>query len=483
MCIADGCDPDGCPCTLEGIEAAIARGGMQTIKCGANAPPINTTETIVIDNDVTMNGQGNLTVQGNERHLIFDVQPSEVELIGFTITRGDQGIRVSADATLTLTNCKVSRNTSASSAGGGISNNGVLTLVDTTVEGNNATFGSGGGIYNTGVLTLTRSIVSNNVSEIGPGGGIQNNRGTLVLNESEVSENDALAENGGGISNQDGTVTVTVSTIRANTTREFGGGISTKGSSAMFDITDSTVSGNSATGGRDGGGILSHLGELRATRTTWTGNESMHDGGAILVVGDDAVFTLLSSTVWGNSTVGVGGGIRLYENAFATIINSTIYGNTAADGAALHLELGASANVRSSTISNNDAVGDVGIPVAEREPASITHVGGGTLTFIQTIIDDTCVAIATTMSLDHNIESPGDTCQLDGANDMSDVAPELLNFADQLADNGGGTLTLMLTRPSVAVDYLISICDQSQDQRGVPRPQGSTCDIGAVEIE
>jgi hypothetical protein len=42
---------------------------------------------------------------------------------------------------------------------------------------------------------------------------------------------------------------------------------------------------------------------------------------------------------------------------------------------------------------------------------------------------------------------------------------------------------LMLMRPSVAVDYRISICDQTQDQRGVLRPQGSNCDIGAVEIE
>jgi hypothetical protein len=138
--------------------------------------------------------------------------------------------------------------------------------------------------------------------------------------------------------------------------------------------------------------------------------------------------------------------------------------------------------VRSSTISNNDDVGRLGIPIEERESAAIVHFGSGTLTFIQSLIDDTCVAIATTISLDHNIESPADTCLLDGANDMVSVTPEALNLADELADNGGDTQTLTLTRPSVAVDYLISTCDQPQDQRGVPRPQSLDCDIGAVEI-
>jgi hypothetical protein len=490
MCIADGCDPDGCPCTLEGIEAAIARGGMRVIKCGANAPPVSTRETIIVDNDVTMDGQGNLTVQGDDRHLLFDVQPFEVEMIGFTITRGDLGIRVAADATLTLTNSVVKGNTSTFAAGGGIHNEGTLTLRGSEVADNRANEnvvggGGGGGIYNssTGVLTLTNSKVRNNVSASGPGGGIQNDRGSVSANQSEVTENDAMAHDGGGISNVDGTVTVVNSTIRDNTTARFGGGLSNRGFSATMHITDSTVSGNRSA--NVGGGIRSQHGELQVTRTTWTGNHANNDGGALVIEGDDGVATIVSSTVSGNSADRVGGGIRVFENALARIINTTIYDNSAADGGALHLDFGASAEVRSSTISNNDDVGRLGIPIAERTSASIVHLGIGTLSFIQSIIDDTCVAVGTTMSLDHNIESPGDTCRLDAANDMVNVTPEALNLADQLADNDneGGTLTLLLTRPSVAVDYLISTCDQPRDQRGVSRPQGTDCDIGAVEIE
>jgi hypothetical protein len=432
-----------------------------------------------------MNGQGNLTVQGNERHLIFDVQPSEVELIGFTITRGDQAIRVSADATLTLTNSVVKENTSTSAAGGGIFNDGVLTLVGTTVDRNTATEGSGGGIFNSGngVLTLINSIVSNNVSQSGPGGGIQNDRGIVLVNESEVSENDALAHDGGGISNVNGAVTVMKSIIRGNTTRKYGGGLSNWGFSATMEITDSTVSENKSTGDRHAGGIWNLNGELQTTNTTWSGNHADHDAGAILVEGEDAVATIVNCTVSGNSADGIAGGVRLWNNASVTIINSTIHDNTALDGSAIHIDLASNLELRSSTISNNDDVGRFGIPIEERTSAAIVHFGGGTLTFIQTIIDDTCVAISTTVSMDHNIESPENTCLLDAANDMVNVTPEALNLSDQLADNGGDTLTLMLSRPSVAVDYLISTCDQVEDQRGVPRPQGSECDIGAVEIE
>jgi hypothetical protein len=481
MCTQDVCDPAGCPCTLEGIEAAIARGGTQLIKCDENAPPVDTTDTIVIDNDVTLNGQGNLTVQGDGGHLMFDVQPFEVELIGFTITRGRQAIRVSPDATLTLTNSTVKLNTSSLSAGGGIFNDGVLTLVGTTLEDNIADVGGGGGIFNssTGTLMLTNSRVLRNRALRGPGGGIQNDEGAVVVDGTEISQNIASQGDGGGISNVDGTVDVTDSDIQTNTANVRGGGISTSctgistcGESATVTITDTTVSGNKLfSDGGVGGGLWGGFGKVQAERTTWSGNTTELDGGAILIEGAETVFTLIASTVSGNTAGRVGGAIRVYDNASVKIINSTIFDNRAGDGGALHVERGASAELSSSTISNNGIGG-----------AGVTNIDG-TLTFVQTIIDDTCVAIATTMSEDYNIESPGDTCQLDGANDMVNVTPEALNLAEELADNTGPTHTLILTRPSVAVDYLIRICDQTEDQRGVSRPQGTECDIGAVEIE
>ncbi len=53
-------------------------------------------------------------------------------------------------------------------------------------------------------------------------------------------------------------------------------------------------------------------------------------------------------------------------------------------------------------------------------------------------------------------------------------------FVLPLADNGGPTWTFMPPPGSAAIDG--GVCDYGSDQRGVPRPQGGACDIGAVEV-
>lgn len=50
-----------------------------------------------------------------------------------------------------------------------------------------------------------------------------------------------------------------------------------------------------------------------------------------------------------------------------------------------------------------------------------------------------------------------------------------------LADNGGPTLTHLPLEDSPAIDDGECVTGLTADQRGRPRPQGATCDIGAVE--
>jgi hypothetical protein len=52
-----------------------------------------------------------------------------------------------------------------------------------------------------------------------------------------------------------------------------------------------------------------------------------------------------------------------------------------------------------------------------------------------------------------------------------------------LADNGGPTETMALGTGSPAIDAGDDATCESMDQRGVSRPQGAHCDIGAFEIE
>ena len=72
-----------------------------------------------------------------------------------------------------------------------------------------------------------------------------------------------------------------------------------------------------------------------------------------------------------------------------------------------------------------------------------------------------------------------------GATDLVPAAgvqlPDILDPV--LADNGGYTQTHALVPGSPAVDAVPTDCGPPEtDQRGVPRPQGAACDIGALEV-
>ena len=64
------------------------------------------------------------------------------------------------------------------------------------------------------------------------------------------------------------------------------------------------------------------------------------------------------------------------------------------------------------------------------------------------------------------------------AGDLQSTDPQL----GALADNGGPTDTLALPKTSPAVDALAGCPPPSVDQRGIARPQGASCDIGAFEL-
>jgi hypothetical protein len=83
----------------------------------------------------------------------------------------------------------------------------------------------------------------------------------------------------------------------------------------------------------------------------------------------------------------------------------------------------------------------------------------------------------------YNLES-GTSCGFTGTGDLQNTYPKL--DPSGLQSNGGPTHTLALEPDSPAVDQIPvgGSCPASgtTDQRGVSRPQGSKCDIGAFEM-
>ena len=288
--------------------------------------------------------------------------------------------------------------------------------------------GNGGGIANAGTLSLANSTVSENSTGETGGGGIWNG-GTMTVSNSTVSGNSAGIVGFGGIWNG-GTMTVSNSTVSGNSAGAFGvNGIFNDGSfggSVTLTLANTTVSEN--TGGKFGGVFNSH-GTLTVTNSTVSGNTAEWSGGIF--------------------NGGPAGGL--------TITNSTVSGNTAESGA--------------SIVNVSDLA------------------GSAVLTIANSLVDGDCVGWREGLpqgapditSNGYNIESPSNTCGFDQGTDKTGV-PDLM--LGPLQNNGGPTDTHALLPGSNAINQIPeAACEVDEDQRGVARPQGPTCDVGAFEVE
>jgi len=437
-------------CNEQGIRDAIAEGGgPHTFDCNG-ATTVVTQAPIEIDKDVILNGAGEVTVDGNDDHHVFSVAEGvTAELRGFTVTNGVDdpnisgagGIRISAKATVTLTNTTVSGNQGG--WGGGISSGGTLNLVNSTVSDN-----IGSGIVSGGALTLTDSVVSGNVStNLASGGGIVAVGDMTLIVDSTVSGNSSL--DGGGI----------------NACLPLAGGCS------PLTLIDSTVSGNTASGG--GGGIYG--GEpLTLTNSTVSGNSAEY-GAGIFAAGD---MFLITSTVSDNTATTDGGGIiQAQPGAATSVFNSTVSGNSASNSQGdgiWHTWEGA------ITLLNSTVVNSIHVP----DGLELLEIAG-------TLVAGACTQDGPPgpgpSSSGYNIESPGNTCGFDQGTDQPSVPDPMLG---PLADNGGPTETHALEEGSPAINQIPAAdCVDEEgeplttDQRGLARPQGDSCDVGAFELE
>jgi hypothetical protein len=217
-----------------------------------------------------------------------------------------------------------------------------------------------------------------------------------------------------------------------------GGGIANDGTATL---TGSTVSGNTAPG--HGGGIAN--GEFRTltlNNSTVSGNTALAGAG----IDNRGTLTLSNSTVSGNTATFGNGGIGNQFIGTLTISNSTVSGNsTVFGGSGIGNETGGTTILKNTIVANNSPVDCAGAII----------------------------------SAGHNLSSDG-TCGFTASGDQQNTNPLL----GPLADNGGPTKTQALLPGSPAIDAASPDCPPPfTDQRGVARPQGPRCDIGAFERE
>jgi hypothetical protein len=274
-----------------------------------------------------------------------------------------------------------------------------------------------------------------------------------------------------------------------------GGGIQAPGGGTVT-LTNSTVSGNSA--GGNGGGVAA-AGAVNVTNSTISGNGATSNGGGI---GANGPVTVTNSTVRDNGVAGTGGGIAQGTGAAITVRNSTISGNTVftSGASAVAGSTGGAVTLTNSTISGNSSGFNV-VAISAGGPVRLVYAtvadfgtnirlpsSGGNLTSFGSVVAGCVLSGTTTTSNGYNFSFDSscgftNTAQGDQQNAGN---PEL----GALADNGGPTRTRLPQPGSPLTDAIpVGSCQAdgaagiAADQRGMTRPQGAGCDIGAVDVE
>ncbi|MDQ6747088.1 MAG: hypothetical protein M3010_03145, partial [Candidatus Dormibacteraeota bacterium] len=406
-----------------------------------NAASTTTLDNVTVKGNTAQQGGGAAQCGGPGTLTINNSVVTENVADGYAA-----GVDEDSGGIVNITNSKISKNTATGARRfaadvGGVAEDGggTVTITGSTIDGNTSDSQAGGVVEDGGgVLKISQSVVSNNTARDSAAGIYLDGSGTITLDHLEVFGNTALGTastgrsaflGGGGGITDDGGDAITMSDVYVHdNTASHGAGMLFDGAGTT-NMTNVTVSNN---------------------KTALLGNEGGAQdgfGGGILVDGAQ-LLTVVNSTVSGNTSASQGGGI-MWQNGISTKPSSlsfvTIADNTAAVGGQnLQLLDKAVVNLRATIVSGSAA-----------------NCGGGTAP----------------VSQGFNLDS-GSSCQLGQTGDQSNANPRLA----ALANNGGFEPTRALNAGSPAIDAVSTGCPPpSTDQRGVTRPQGTRCDVGAFE--
>lgn len=342
---------------------------------------------------------------------------------------------------------------------------GTNAATDTIVDGmtTGSVFAIDGGELNLQDMTLRNG---NDPS----GGGVSADFADVTLTNMLVMDNSGTGLNASLAAH----ITITNSTFINNT--GFAGGAISIDVASTLDMSDSLISGNTATGFGGGGVHFGRAGVSIIRRSLIVDNTAPRGGG---VINDITTLTIANTTISGNTATTSGGGLSNFNNgdsdgplldSITTLVNVTIFDNTAPLGAGIH----------------NESI--FGGPETDTEPSNPvalyltnTLVGGSNT--------ENCVntfgggSVADFNSNGNNL-SDDNTCAsfFTMGGDLNNATADL----EPLANNGGPTETHALLETSDALGAAnnvacLAVPVLAEDQRGESRPAGSGCDIGAFE--
>ncbi len=479
----DGCVTAGGACSLrDAVLYANAHAnttisvppGLYKLTIPPSGGDLATTGDLNLLADMTINGAGAgaTTIDGSViADGIFHVSFATVTLTGLTLANGLQSsasatgggaLNISHDSQVTISDCVLSNNKIVGVAG---------------AVGAPGGFALGGAIYTDGVLIAIRDTFTANIAQGGAGGDGNNAGGSgfggaieasaqaniVLIQDSTFAGNLAKGGPGGGGSASIGGT----------------GGVGKGGAIVKFNsqisVTGSTFVGNSASGGAGGTGS----GEF-AIQGDAGGTGGGASGGALAGTG----YSVGNTTFVSNTATGGNGG----NGGIGTTMGNGGGGGSSYGGAISFEDIGD--DITNATIDGNSAlrgVGGIGGGSTHGTPGSSSYGGidvGGTY-LINTIVSNNIAGSSGNcgfgvVNRGHNLQfNPNSGC---GDTPFAVGDPKLT----LLGNYGGPTKTRGIGPGSAALDAGDdTTCGSSPvagvDQRGIRRPQGAHCDIGAFE--
>ncbi len=464
-------------CTEAALRSALATGGDIRFNCGTQPVVIGVSRPLEISADVTLDGSNLITLDGRwfTGILTSDLYRT-VTLRNLTFqngyTQGQGGaINLGFWNNLTIENSRfinnrAFENDSACDGGGAIFIGGgsLARIENSHFENNHAN--NGGAINNlrSGLTILNSTFHNNhathtdNINRFGDCGG-----GGAVYIDATRKPEDGGADK----------ITLVGNRYTYNTTNNHGGAVfigvhsgdKVEIGASYFEGNRVTKSASMASSGT-GGAI-------------WYGKAV---GNAV-----NNYLTIYNSAFINNHADTQGGG--LWTSLPTTVSNSTFHGNTAVNPATLGKDDWRKGNggavavahqvqviIESSTIAGNRAGfnggGVVGENIASRNSIIANNVGDWHLGLQQ--------------NCTHALKNWGGNLQfLTTRNEpdhrhWSGCGNTLAQANPQLGPLSNGTLPLLWNSP--AIDAAVGNCPAT-DQRGLARPQGNACDIGAFEFQ
>lgn len=223
-----------------------------------------------------------------------------------------------------------------------------------------------------------------------------------------------------------------------------------------------------------GGAVFDDHATLKLSDSTIADNHAVEGGG---LFNDSGRATISGSTFTGNTSDFTGAAFQNdYETApaTATVTNSTFYANSAGSNAGGIMNSQSSLTVTNSTIVDN---------VSDLPGAGINSYQGyqgGAATLTNTIVADNTDPYIGGSNCQGSVGNGGGNLQYGDTTCPATYADPQLD-PNGLQNNGGPTDTIAIEPGSAAIDAAVAANCPATDQRGVTRPQGAGCDIGAYE--